>query len=54
MNEPGEDHERHTREQARRRRARSIVLALVLAALAAIFYVLTIVKFGPGLLDRPL
>jgi hypothetical protein len=54
MNEPEEHHARLTREQAKRRRTRSIVLALVLAALAAIFYVLTIVKFGPGVLDRPL
>lgn len=54
MNGREDDHVRLTRQQARRRRARSIVLALVLAALAAIFYVLTIVKFGPGVLDRPL
>ncbi len=39
--------------QARRRR-RSIALALALAGLVAVFYVLTIVKMGPGLFDRPL
>lgn len=54
MNDPGSDRQRLTREQARRRRARSIVLALALAALAVIFYVLTMVKFGPGIIDRPL
>jgi hypothetical protein len=35
-----------TEEQKRRRRARSIAIALALAALVALFYVLTIVKFG--------
>lgn len=33
---------------------RSIALALALAAFAALFYVLTIVKMGPGLFDRPM
>lgn len=37
-----------------RRRRRSIALALVLGALVVIFYVLTIVKMGPGLFERPL
>jgi hypothetical protein len=37
-----------------RRRRRSIALALALGALVVIFYVLTIVKMGPGLFDRPL
>jgi predicted nucleic acid-binding Zn ribbon protein len=43
-----------TEEQKRRRRARSIALALVLGALALLFYVVTIVKLGPGVLNRPL
>jgi hypothetical protein len=43
-----------TDEQKRRRRARSIALALALAALALLFYVVTIVKLGPGVLNRPL
>ncbi|MBX6425362.1 MAG: hypothetical protein IRZ09_05490 [Variibacter sp.] len=43
-----------TEEQKRRRRARSIATALVLAALALLFYVVTIVKLGPGVLNRPL
>jgi hypothetical protein len=41
-------------EQRRRRRTRSIVLALVLAGLAILFYVVTIVKLGPQVLNRPL
>jgi hypothetical protein len=43
-----------TEEQKRRRRARSIAIALVLAALVALFYVVTIVKLGPGVMNRPL
>jgi hypothetical protein len=41
-------------EAARRRRRNSIALGLVLAALVVIFYTLTIVKMGPGILNRPL
>jgi hypothetical protein len=41
-------------EQRRRRRARSIALALVLAGLAILFYVVTIVKLGPQVMNRPL
>jgi len=43
-----------TPEQIRRRRNRSIALALVLGALVLFFYVVTIVKLGPGVLNRPL
>jgi hypothetical protein len=39
-------------DMLRRRRRRSIALALVLAGLVAIFYVLTIVKMGPAVFDR--
>lgn len=42
------------KDAAQRRRRRSIVLALVLAAFALVFYVLTIAKLGPNVLDRPL
>jgi hypothetical protein len=42
-----------TEEQKRRRRARSIAIGLALAALALLFYVVTMVK-GPGVLQRPL
>lgn len=37
-----------------RRRRRSIALAAALILFALTFYVLTIVKMGPGLLDRAL
>jgi hypothetical protein len=43
-----------TEEQKRRRRARSIAIALTLAALVVLFYIVTIVKLGPGVLNRPL
>ena len=36
------------------RKRRSVVLALALAAFALMFYVLTIVKMGPGIFDRGL
>jgi hypothetical protein len=43
-----------TEEQRRRRRNRSIALGLVLAALAILFYAVTIVKLGPAIMNRPL
>jgi hypothetical protein len=43
-----------TEEQKRRRRNRSIALGLVLAALALLFYAVTIVKLGPSIMSRPL
>ncbi|TSJ62322.1 hypothetical protein FO470_12290 [Starkeya sp. 3C] len=43
-----------TEEQKRRRRARSVAIALTLAALCVLFYVVTIVKLGPAVLIRPL
>ncbi|MEX0859492.1 MAG: hypothetical protein WEB63_09265 [Cucumibacter sp.] len=43
-----------TDRQARNRRRRSIAIALALAAFALLFYVATIVKMGPSILDRPL
>ncbi|MGJ3263186.1 MAG: hypothetical protein ACFE0R_08115 [Salinarimonas sp.] len=67
MAKAGDTHERAPHETAeptaeereaeafrRRRRGRSIALAIALAALVALFYVVTIVKMGPGVLDRPL
>jgi hypothetical protein len=39
-------------EQRRRQRVRSIVLALVLAGFAILFYAVTIVKLGPQILHR--
>ena len=43
-----------TEEQKRRRRARSIAIALSLGALVVLFYAITIVKLGPGIMNRPL
>ncbi len=44
-----------TPEQQRRRRARSIAIASVLGFMVILFYVVTIVKLGPGVvLNRPL
>jgi hypothetical protein len=43
-----------TEEQKRRRRARSIAIALTLGALVLLFYFVTIVKLGPGVMQRPL
>jgi hypothetical protein len=43
-----------TEEQKRRRRARSVAIALVLGGLVLLFYAVTIVKVGPGVLNRPL
>jgi hypothetical protein len=43
-----------TDEQKRRRRARSIAIALALGVLVLLFYLVTIVKLGPGVLRRPL
>jgi hypothetical protein len=43
-----------TDEQKRRRRSRSIAIALALGALVLLFYVVTIIKLGPGVLQRPL
>lgn len=43
-----------TDEQKRRRRARSLAIAGVLGFLVLLFYVVTIVKLGPNVLNRPL
>jgi hypothetical protein len=43
-----------TEEQKRRRRARSIAIALILGGLVLLFYIVTIVKLGPGVLKRPM
>ena len=41
-------------EELKRRRSRSIAIAVALAALALLFYVVTIAKMGPQVLNRPL
>ena len=42
-----------TEAQKRARRSRSIAIALSLAALVVLFYVMTLVK-GPGVMVRPI
>ena len=51
MTVPGPQHDE---EFLKRRRRRSIALALVLGGLVLIFYVLTIVKMGPAVSQRTL
>ena len=49
--------DRDDNEQAlflKRRRARSIAIALALAGLVVLFYVVTLVKLGPEIMNRPL
>lgn len=50
------EHDRVTMTEAQKkaRRSRNVAIALALAALVIIFYVATIVKFGPAILVRPL
>jgi hypothetical protein len=43
-----------TDKQKRARRSRSIAIGLALAVLVVLFYVATIAKFGPAILDRPM
>ncbi len=43
-----------TPAQQRTRRVRSLALALVLAGFAVLFYLVTIVKLGPGVIKSPL
>jgi hypothetical protein len=43
-----------TEGQMRRRRARSIAIALVLGAFVVLIFLVTVVKLGPRVLNRPL
>ncbi len=43
-----------TEAQKKARRSRSIAIGLALAVMVIIFYVATLVKFGPAILDRAL
>jgi len=45
---------RLSEEQQKKRRSRSIAIALALLALVVLFYVVTIVKLGPSVMDRAL
>ena len=41
-----------TDKQKKARRSRSVAIGLALVALVIIFYVATLVKFGPGIFER--
>jgi hypothetical protein len=41
-------------EDLKRRRKRSLAIALALGAMVALFYAVTIAKLGPQVLNRPL
>jgi predicted nucleic acid-binding Zn ribbon protein len=43
-----------TETQKKRQRRRSMAIAFALGALVLIFYAVTIVKMGPGVMNRPL
>lgn len=43
-----------TEAQKKARRSRSVAIGLALAALVVLFYVITLVKFGPAILNRPM
>ena len=43
-----------TEKQKKIRRSRNIAIGLALVALVIIFYLATIAKFGPAILDRSL
>ncbi len=43
-----------TPEEAKRRRSRSVALAVALGVLVVLFYAVTIAKLGPGVLNRPM
>ena len=45
---------RLTAAQLKARRARNLAIAVGLALLVVIFYIATIAKFGPEILNRPL
>ena len=40
--------------QKKRQRHRSVAIAVVLGLLVVMFYAVTIVKMGPGIMNRPL
>lgn len=54
MGDEPDDGIRLTDAQKRRRRSRSIAIAVVLGCLVVLFYVITLFKMGSGVVDRPL
>ncbi len=49
-----DDRVKMTEAQKKARRSRSIAIGLALGVIVLVFYVVTIVKFGPAILVRPL
>ncbi len=43
-----------TEAQAKARKRRSLAIGLCLAGLVVMFYVVTVIKFGPAVMNRPL
>ena len=43
-----------TEAQLKARRRRNVAIGLCLAALVVVFYVVTVLKFGPAVLERSL
>ena len=54
MPDPGIEYRALTPEEEVRRRKRSVAIALALGAMVVLFFVLTIAKLGPQILNRPL
>jgi hypothetical protein len=54
MHDARDDAATKAASRERQRRARSIAIALAPAALVVLFYLVTIVKLGPGVMERPL
>jgi hypothetical protein len=52
--EPKIEYRPLTPEEEARRRKRSVAIALALGAMVLLFFVLTIAKLGPQVLNRPL
>ncbi|MCJ2015450.1 hypothetical protein [Methylobacterium sp. J-076] len=52
--EPKIEYRPLTPEEEVRRRKRSVAIALALGAMVLLFFVLTIAKLGPQVLNRPL
>jgi hypothetical protein len=43
-----------TAEQQKARRQRNVAIAFAVGCVVLLFYIVTIAKLGPGVLDRPL
>lgn len=43
-----------TDDQKKRQKSRSVAIAWILGLLVVIFYAITLVKMGPGIINRPL